>query len=110
MNSTEPTKSASSNVLTIVCAVALPALELGQAGFDLAVGEQLHGPQLSARDRACTRPRVGSTWQACHSRGMRIASLVPSATEALFALGLGDQVVAVTHECDHPAEVLRSPA
>ncbi len=33
---------------------------------------------------------------------MRIASLVPSATEALFALGLGDHVVAVTHECDHP--------
>jgi len=33
---------------------------------------------------------------------MRIASLVPSATEALFALGLGDQVVAVTHECDYP--------
>ena len=40
---------------------------------------------------------------------MRIASLVPSATEALFALGLGDQVVAVTHECDHPVEVLRLP-
>lgn len=34
---------------------------------------------------------------------MRIASLVPSATEALFALGLGDDVVAVTHECDFPA-------
>jgi len=33
---------------------------------------------------------------------MRIASLVPSATEMLFALGLGDEVVAVTHECDHP--------
>lgn len=33
---------------------------------------------------------------------MRIASLVPSATEMLFALGLGDQVVATTHECDHP--------
>jgi iron complex transport system substrate-binding protein len=33
---------------------------------------------------------------------MRIASLVPSATEMLFALGLGDGVVAVTHECDHP--------
>jgi iron complex transport system substrate-binding protein len=40
---------------------------------------------------------------------MRIASLVPSATEALFALGVGDQVVAVTHECDHPAEVLQIP-
>jgi iron complex transport system substrate-binding protein len=33
---------------------------------------------------------------------MRIASLVPSATEMLYALGLGDQVVAVTHECDYP--------
>jgi iron complex transport system substrate-binding protein len=33
---------------------------------------------------------------------MRIASLVPSATEALFALGFGDEVVAVTHECDWP--------
>jgi iron complex transport system substrate-binding protein len=32
----------------------------------------------------------------------RIASLVPSATEMLFALGLGESVVAVTHECDYP--------
>ena len=35
---------------------------------------------------------------------MRIVSLVPHATELLFALGLGDQVVGVTHECDFPAE------
>jgi iron complex transport system substrate-binding protein len=35
---------------------------------------------------------------------VRIASLVPSATEMLFALGLGDQVVGVTHECDYPPE------
>ena len=40
---------------------------------------------------------------------MRIASLVPSATEALFALGLGDQVVAVTHECDHPGAATALP-
>jgi iron complex transport system substrate-binding protein len=40
---------------------------------------------------------------------MRIASLVPSATEALFALGLGDQVVAVTHECDHPPAATERP-
>jgi iron complex transport system substrate-binding protein len=33
---------------------------------------------------------------------MRIVSLVPHATELLFALGLGDEVVAVTHECDYP--------
>jgi iron complex transport system substrate-binding protein len=37
---------------------------------------------------------------------MRIVSLVPHATELLFALGLGPQVVGVTHECDHPPEAL----
>ena len=35
---------------------------------------------------------------------MRIASLVPSSTEMLFALGLGDSVVGVTHECDFPPQ------
>jgi iron complex transport system substrate-binding protein len=40
---------------------------------------------------------------------VRIVSLVPSATEMLFALGLGDEVTAVTHECDHPAAVLALP-
>jgi iron complex transport system substrate-binding protein len=40
---------------------------------------------------------------------VRIVSLVPSATEMLFALGLGDEVTAVTHECDHPAAVLDLP-
>ncbi len=40
---------------------------------------------------------------------MRIVSLVPSATETLFALGLGDDVAAVTHECDHPPEALELP-
>ena len=40
---------------------------------------------------------------------MRIVSLVPSATEMLFALGLGRQVQAVTHECDHPAEAAELP-
>jgi iron complex transport system substrate-binding protein len=38
---------------------------------------------------------------------MRIVSLVPHATELLFALGLGDDVVGVTHECDFP-EAARS--
>ncbi len=39
----------------------------------------------------------------------RIASLVPSATEMCFALGLGEQLVAVTHECDYPEGVQRLP-
>ncbi|MFN2582202.1 MAG: cobalamin-binding protein [Candidatus Dormibacteria bacterium] len=34
-------------------------------------------------------------------------SLLPSATELLFAVGAGDRVVAVTHECDHPADAVR---
>jgi iron complex transport system substrate-binding protein len=37
---------------------------------------------------------------------VRIVSLVPHATELLFALGLGPEVVGVTHECDHPEAAL----
>jgi iron complex transport system substrate-binding protein len=40
---------------------------------------------------------------------VRIVSLLPSATETLFALGLGDQLVAVTHECDFPPEAASLP-
>jgi iron complex transport system substrate-binding protein len=44
-----------------------------------------------------------------YSHRMRIVSLVPHATELLFALGLGDQVIAVTHECDHPPRARSLP-
>jgi len=40
---------------------------------------------------------------------MRIISLVPHATELLFALDLGEEVVAVTHECDHPPQASDLP-
>jgi iron complex transport system substrate-binding protein len=40
---------------------------------------------------------------------VRICSLVPAATEVLFALGLGDDVVGVTHECDWPPEAAAKP-
>ena len=40
---------------------------------------------------------------------MRIVSLLPSATEIVCALGLRDQLVGVSHECDWPAEVKRLP-
>jgi iron complex transport system substrate-binding protein len=40
---------------------------------------------------------------------MRIVSLVPNGTEILFALGAGDQVVGVSHECDWPAEARQRP-
>jgi iron complex transport system substrate-binding protein len=40
---------------------------------------------------------------------MRICSLLPSATEMLFALGCGDRVAGVTHECDFPAAAREKP-
>ena len=40
---------------------------------------------------------------------MRIASLLPSATEIVCALGLEDSLVAVTHECDYPPSVTTKP-
>jgi iron complex transport system substrate-binding protein len=40
---------------------------------------------------------------------VRIVSLLPSTTEACFALGLGDAVVGVTHECDWPDEARTRP-
>ncbi|HEU4326228.1 MAG TPA: cobalamin-binding protein [Roseiflexaceae bacterium] len=40
---------------------------------------------------------------------MRIVSLLPSATEIVFALGLGDALVGVTHECDYPAPARALP-
>ncbi len=39
----------------------------------------------------------------------RIVSLLPSATEIVCALGLGDALVGVTHECDYPPEVVGKP-
>jgi iron complex transport system substrate-binding protein len=40
---------------------------------------------------------------------VRIVSLVPHATELLFALGLDDEVVGVTHECDYPPAAAALP-
>jgi iron complex transport system substrate-binding protein len=41
---------------------------------------------------------------------MRICSLLPSATEILYAIGLGDSVFGVTHECDFPVDATTKPA
>ncbi|HSR54421.1 MAG TPA: cobalamin-binding protein [Acidobacteriota bacterium] len=40
---------------------------------------------------------------------MKICSLLPSATEIVYCLGLGDDLVGVTHECDYPPEASQVP-
>ncbi len=40
---------------------------------------------------------------------MRVVSLLPAATEILWALGLGSHVVGVSHECDYPEEARHRP-
>jgi len=40
---------------------------------------------------------------------LRIVSLLPSATEIVCAIGLGEQLVGISHSCDYPAEVIAKP-
>ena len=40
---------------------------------------------------------------------MRICSFLPSGTEIVYALGMGDSLYAVSHECDYPVEALAKP-
>ena len=40
---------------------------------------------------------------------MRICSFLPSGTEIVYALGLGDSLYGVSHECDYPADALDKP-
>ncbi len=48
-------------------------------------------------------------FRQCYHSLMRIASLLASATEIVYELGLGDQLVAISHECDYPPDALRKP-
>jgi iron complex transport system substrate-binding protein len=47
--------------------------------------------------------------QAERTSGARIVSLLPSATEIVYALGLGERLVGVTHECDYPEAARGKP-
>src|SRR5689334_17036156 len=40
---------------------------------------------------------------------LKIVSFLPSATEMVCALGLTDQLVGITHECDYPASIRSKP-
>ena len=66
-----------------------------------------HRPEMVSR---ATEPRhPAQAWSGSgrlERPARRIVSLLPSATEIVCALGLADRLVAVTHECDHPAAEL----
>ena len=66
-------------------------------------------PSRSQPSSPSSRLRISSSLRSAMVVPVRIASLVPSATEMLFALGLGDSVVAVTHECDYPPDAAELP-
>lgn len=40
---------------------------------------------------------------------MRVVSFLPAATEMMYALGIGDQLVGISHECDFPSEARGKP-
>ena len=65
------------------------------------------GAQTSRRGDRLGRRRCRPRVAALHP--MRIVSLLPSATEIVCALGLEDELVGVTHECDWPPEVVGKP-
>src|SRR5579872_1375176 len=53
--------------------------------------------------------RVAQRITTRSSRPTRICSLTPGATEVIMALGLGDQLVGISHVCDYPPEVQGKP-
>src|SRR3954471_4660341 len=69
----------------------------------------IESPSRPQPGRSSSLAWMSSSFRSAMVVPVRIASLVPSATEMLFALGLGDSVVAVTHECDYPEEALELP-
>lgn len=52
---------------------------------------------------------MNSASQTATSAPLRICTLLPSATEIAYSLGLGHNVVGVTHECDYPDGVSQKP-
>src|SRR5215213_4377052 len=70
-------------------------------------GVQTCALPISGSDRSGGAARVARALGG--SASMKIASLLPSATEIVFALGLGDDLVGVTDECDYPPAAVTKP-
>lgn len=66
-------------------------------------------PSTRRNPPSSARPTTAVGSAGDPATAMRIVSLLPSATEIVCALGLGDELVGVTHECDWPPEVIGLP-
>ena len=82
----------------------------GRSSYKPAAGQHRGlGVRRRAPSRARRRLRYGSPDTGHVATGMKIVSLLPSGTEIVFALGLGDALEGVTFECDHPPEARGKP-
>src|SRR5579863_1684377 len=78
----------------------------GSPGPATRTGTTRPSPTRPPAIRASTWSRTGAAcgrWPE-EGRHVRILSLLPSATEIVYALGLEDDLVGVTHECDWPPQ------
>src|SRR5579884_1571898 len=97
---------------------ATPRCSASPAPIRCCTGSTTSAPRRATRWRARSSATAGACCATCPTRSrptsgpttVRIVSLLPSATEIAFALGLGDQVVAVSHECDYPPAARQRPA
>jgi iron complex transport system substrate-binding protein len=85
-------------------------LENSRAFLTTADAASLHKQSLSRRSFAWGLASSFATFRLqAQQKPRRIVSTAPSITEALFALGLGDQVVGVSRYCDYPPQVVKLP-
>jgi iron complex transport system substrate-binding protein len=85
-------------------------LENSHAFLTTADAASLHRQSLSRRIFALGLASSFATFRLfAQQKPLRIVSTAPSITEALFALGLGDQVVGVSRYCDYPPQVIKLP-
>jgi len=97
---------------------SVQSLRVGLGEWSIRQLVHAHGVMIKAEPPALsgklpmelTSPEPSPVSCTAHWGAMRILSLHPSATEIVYALGLEDQLVGVTHECDWPPDARRKPA
>src|SRR2546427_12585418 len=80
-----------------------------QAGTKLKIGFwKIRDLSTASRDSS-ELEQIAACQDTNPMDNLRIVSFLPAATEMAYALGLGDQLVGVSHECDFPADAKTKP-